>query len=434
LIKNKYILILLIIIIDLFLIDSEINIIPEKMESLLEIFIIVPATILALLFPIFFRDQKEGVIYPRSDTRYVIIYIYLYIIGISLSLFTLIGLFNLTNIIFKINLLFFLNNLLFIPPYLFVVIKRDVVEVIEKIKNSILRDLNPSILMKNQKIDCISFKINELQRIILQALDDHNYSAVEEGINALKNIYIKINKKNKIQFSLWKKIYKFLFRYNFSEHAKVSYSNKILKVLLELGIKCIEKRHVDFSKKIVNIYREISVSKNFIIKDFHFILYLRILGMKAIKNINEEPTDTIINTLAQIGDQYTINRSYLSIPIILKVLQDIAIACSEKKMIHQCQIARTRIIQIARQGNEEIKKEALRRFWVITAYLYVYNNEMEETQYFLETQYRNEFRNEFISAANKAIELLHNEGEWTQKRIVKNFITTSQFFQESKEN
>lgn len=49
------------------------------------------------------------------------------------------------------------------------------------------------------------------------------------------------------------------------------------------------------------------------------------------------------------------------------------------------------------------------------------NPEIEEANYGLEKSLKKEFGNIFVQTIDEAIEMLHIEGEWIKKRILKEF-------------
>ncbi|MBU7043071.1 MAG: hypothetical protein HXS47_05710 [Theionarchaea archaeon] len=405
-------------------------------SSLLSLFIIIHATIAALIFPNYFKRQKEWIIYPKKNSRYVTLYLYMYLLGIILSLFILIGLIKLTEFSFKINLMIFLFNILLIPPYLFLIIKKDTEELIEKITDSILEDLNSFLFKKN--ISQTIFKINELQRIIIQACDNHNYIAVEKGIDNLLKIYIESNKNYGRQDSFFRKIKNMLYHCKINIKTENLLRYEILRCYYEIGERCIQISQKKLLENILKHFKKIflislSPENHQCYVCQNIIFYLIKFGIKGTENHKLTILDKIMNILGFIGDKILIaNSCDISITYVLKGLQDIGVRCCEEKIIHQCKISRNRIIEIARHSDDKIKEETYCRFWIVTAHMYWYIIGYEESNYELEKSMEKEFNSEFLSAIYKAIDLLHKEGEWTQERILKNFIENSLFFQFSK--
>lgn len=78
-------------------------------------------------------------------------------------------------------------------------------------------------------------------------------------------------------------------------------------------------------------------------------------------------------------------------------------------MVHQCATARARLLGIARLGKqleqEDVFHKVLRRFWVVTAYMYINIPEIEEANYELEKRLKKEFGNIFTQKIYEAIKI-----------------------------
>ncbi|MBU7017238.1 MAG: hypothetical protein HXS44_06990 [Theionarchaea archaeon] len=393
-------------------------------------FVKVLATISALIFtiPLFFRRSREGTVYAKSDEKWVIIYLSAFVLGIFSSLLTLLiedgvkfDIFagkeiEIRLILFKVSLFLFLICLIWLIPYLFIFLKRDTITVIRNIRESIIDEFgNISSVGERVQEENLREKINLLERITLQALSNRNYLALDYAIMCFKDI----NSENMRRAETATKI-------------NNSIVKEIMRSLRDLSITCIENKSDEHSRQIGKHMKEIIMNGLRNHKNFEYpnlVLNIEKLGVEAARNHLEETTDEILNSLGQIGDQGI--RTDLQRPpvlAVLKGLQNIGVVCIEEKMIHQCATARTRLLGIARLGDENIGSEALRRFWVITAYLYTIIPEMGEANYELETKLREEFSDIFTKTIDEAIEMLHKEGEWIQKRAVKEFKNTSKLF------
>lgn len=393
------------------------------MESLLELFITALITISSLIFtiPLFLKSSREEVIYPKSDEKYLIGYLFIFLLGIFASLFTLVGIFDLTGSVFKFILVIFLICLILLIPYFFIFLGRNTLKLMGKVKNLIIHELNPiPFISREIRVEDTIEKINDLSRFTLQTLGDHNYIALNNGIDDFMVISKMITQGTKIEPYKGNILIK-----------------EIMRTLRNLSIACIECKSDEYSRKTGKHMCKIITDGLKNQKEFEYlnlVLNVKKLGIEAAKKCLEETTDEILNNLGQIGDQSIKERDILLFPTsaVLKSLQNIGIVCTKEKMIHQCATARTRLLATARLGKqleqEDVLHKALRRFWVVTAYLYIKMPEMEEAKYKLETLLKKEFGSVFIQTIDEAIEMLHTEGEWAQKRIVKKFKNTSKFF------
>ena len=410
---------------------------PERADSnlpdiILITFVKVLATISALIFtiPLFFRRSREGTIYAKSDEKWIIIYLCVFVLGIFASLLTLFiengvefGIFtgeriDIKLILFKMSLFLFLICLIWLIPYLFIFLKRDTIVVIRKVRESIHDELVsiPSVGGRVQEKN-LREKINHLERITLQALSNRNYLALDYAIMCLKDINCEIMRRAETATKINNYIIK-----------------EIMRTFRDLSITCIEYKSDEHSRQIGKHMKEIIMNGLRNRKNFEYpnlVLNIEKLGIEAARKHLEETTDEILNSLGQIGDQGM--KMHLQRPpvlAVLKGLQNIGIVCTEEKMIHQCATARARLLGIARLGNETICREALGRFWVVTAFMYRNIPEMGEANFELETRLREEFGIDFVCAIDEAIEMLHKEGEFMQKRVVKEFRNTFTLFKE----
>lgn len=147
----------------------------QEMESILNNFIIVLTTVSALIFSVFFRSSREGIDYARSDEKYVVDYLCMFVLGIFASLSALVDIIDLTNLVFKFSLILFLDCLILLPSFIFIFIRVDVLKVMGRVKNSILGELDPTpFIGRRIRLENTIEKINDLRRIVLQALSDHN--------------------------------------------------------------------------------------------------------------------------------------------------------------------------------------------------------------------------------------------------------------------
>lgn len=393
------------------------------------IFVTVLPTISALIFPSFFRNSQEGIDYARSDEKYVAGYLCMFILGITLAL---IGVINLTVFMFKISLIIFLDCLLFLPLYIFLFIRVDELRVMKRVKNSIFDELNYIPLIgKRINEEIIKERINDLARITLRALNNHNYVLLDFGIDYFKEINYEIMKRTDhknigiIERTLW------------STKLDIKTVNlltkEIMKIFCQLGILCIERKLDERSRKIGKhmskvITYGIKNQKN--IEYPNLVLCLEKLALAATRNHLEETTDEILNSLGQIGDQSIQNNNLQRSPIlaVLKSLQNIGIACTEEKMTHQCATAKARLLGIAQIWDEPIRSEALKRLWVVISHIYTNIEEAEESNFEFENMLKKRFGNEFMTKIDDAIQMLHKEGEWIQKRTLKEFKNKSGFF------
>ena len=400
----------------------------QEMESLLNNFIIVLATVSALIFPAFFRSSREGIDYARSDEKYIVGYLCMFVLGILISLSALVDIIKLTDLVFKSGLILFLDCLILLPSFIFIFIRVDVLKVMERVKNSILDELNPiPFIGRRVRLESTLEKINDLRRIVFQVLSDHNHIALDYGIKFFKEI------GNEIIGSFP--------RTKISTRIGNLLIREIMRDFRDVGIACVESKFDIYARQIGKYMKKIIMDGLRNQKDFeypNFILCFEKFGIEAAKRHLEETTDEILNSLGQIGDQGMKTRDLQRPPVfaVLKSLQNIGIVCTEEKMVHQCATARARQLGIARFGKqleqENIFHEALKRFWVVTAYMYTNIPEMEETNYELESKLKKEFGSIFIQTIGEAIEMLHNECEWIQKRTVKEFKNTSKFFKNTK--
>lgn len=394
------------------------------MESLLDMFVLALITISALIFtiPLFLKSSREEVIYPKSDEKYLAGYLFIFLLGVFASVFTLVGIIELTVLVFKLILIIFLICLIFLIPYFFIFLGRNTVKLMEKVKKSIINELNPIpfIGRRFQLKDTIE-KINDLSRFTLQALGDHNYIALNKGIDDFMVLSKMVTQGTKI-----------------SHHVRNILIKEIMRTLRDLSIACIDCKSDEYSRKIGKYMCKIIKDGLKIKKNFEYpnlVLHLEKLGIASAKKHLRETTDGILHNLGQIADQSIKKEDLQSPPVfaVLKNLQNIGIVCTEEKMIHQCATVRTRLLEVARLGKqlerEKIFHEALKRFWVVTAHMYTNIPEMEEANYELESKLKKEFGNIFIQTIDETIEMLHIENEWIQKRIVKEFQKYIKIFQ-----
>ena len=434
----------------------------EDGEHMLMDFVVVLATISALIFtiPLFFKNPQQKTIYPKSNEKYVIIYLCMFLSGIFVSLFTLLGINNFLNndkqidlFFFKLSLILFLGCLVWLIPYLFIFIRRDTVKLMEKIKNSILDDLHPIPFIGRIQLESTKEKINDLGRITLQALNDHNYGALENGVTDLRNIgceiirrtesgnvllkrILKILRRSGSGNVLLKRILKILRRNEVNTAIGINLLKEIMRCFRDLGFACVECKSDEYSRRIGKQMSRIIVEGLSSQKGFeygNFISMLEEVGIEATKKHLDKATDQILNSLGKIAD-LSIERSNLQCNLVrpvLKSLQEIGIVCAEEKMVHQCATARTRILGIARLGKqkerEDIFHEALKRFWVVTVYMRT-NIPEKKASYKLEKELKEEFGSIFTCAIDESIKMLHQEGEWIRERVITEFRDTSTFF------
>jgi hypothetical protein len=400
----------------IFIMDEKLS--GEKMNDILRVFVRVLATISAFVFtiPLFLRNSREETVYARSDEKYMIIYFLAFIVGIMCSLcaFFRVGPISVT---FKFSLIIFLSCLIWLIPYLFVLLKRDTRKVIKNNMESILDDLNGNNNKKDgEKI--FKEKIEYMERITLQTLNTHNYLTLDCGIKCFKAIASRITQTPKVT------------------NLENILIKEIMKSFRDLSIACIECKSDEHSRQIGKYMKEIVMDGLQNKQNFEYpnlVLNIEKLGIEAARNHLEETTDEILNSLGQIGNQsiQKDNLQCLPIPAVLKSLQNIGIACTEEKMIHQCATAKTRLLGIAESGDESTRDEALKRLWVVISHIYTNIKAEEESNYEFETMLKKRFGNEFMIKIDDAIQMLHTEGEWVQKRIVREFKDTSQFFEMS---
>ncbi|MGC1120875.1 MAG: hypothetical protein WBA22_07250 [Candidatus Methanofastidiosia archaeon] len=405
---------ILLIYIDIQVMCRELNIIPQNMEFLLSIFATILATISALIFPIFFTNARE-IIYSRRDECYVASYLCIFISGIVVSIFTVVGFFNLNDSVFKVSLIIFLDCLTLLPLYLFTIIKNDAEKVIRRTTNSIFDQLDPILNLGGQgKVEEISEGIGALEKLALKALRNCNYGALEIGVRCLVEIVVKIFRKRRM-----------------SAETKNLLIRKTVRVLKELGIACVESKRDEYARQ-VGKYIKLTIVTGLREKENlgypSLVLDMEKFGIAAAKGNLIETTDEILNSLGSIGDQSTAMNLQLSpILAVLKGLQNIGIVCAEERMVHQCATTRTRIIGIARRGEKPIQEEALRRFWVVTAFMYRNIPEITEANFGLESILRREFGDAFSEQLDRALDMFHKEGEWIRKRVVREFRDSTEF-------
>ncbi|MBU7027830.1 MAG: hypothetical protein HXS48_12915 [Theionarchaea archaeon] len=414
--------------------------ISVQIGSLLNKFIIVLATVSALIFPLFFRSSREGIDYARSDEKYVVGYLCMFILGILVSLFTLVGIIELTDLVFKLSLILFLDCLILLPPFIFIFIRVNILRVMERVRNSILDELDPiPFIRRRVKLEGAKEKINDLKRIILQALSDHNYIALDYGIKRFMEISYEITRKTQTSNGFIKKIIRVFRRTEISTENGNLLVREIMRNFRDLGIACVKDNSDEYARQIGKNMRTIIMNGLDNQKNFeypNFIPHFEKLGIEAARKHLEEATDEILHSLGQIGDRSIKTMDLQRPPIfaVLKSLQNVGIVCAKEKMAHQCATARTRILGIARLGKqgeqENIFHEALKRFWVVTAYMYTNIPEIEEANYKMEKTLKEEFGNIFVQTIDEAIEMLHIESEWEQERIVKEFKSTFEFLRE----
>jgi hypothetical protein len=405
---------IVLIYIDVQVMCRELNIILQNMEFLLSIFATILATISALIFPIFFTNARE-IIYSRRDECYVASYLCIFILGIFISIFAVVGLLNLDDLVFKVCLILFLDCLTLLPLYLFAIIKNDAEKVIRRTTSSIFDQLDPILNIGGQsKVEEISEGISALGKLALKALRSHNYGALEIGVRCIAETDIEIFRKKRM-----------------SAETRDLLVRETIRVLKELGIACVESKRDEYARQVgkyimLTIVTGLREKENLSYPSL--VLDMQKFGIAAAKGNLMETTDEILNSLGRIGDQ-SITMSLQCSPVfaVLKSLQNIGMVCAEEKMIHQCATTRTRIIGIARQGEKPIQEEALRRFWVVTAFMYKDIPEITEANFRLENTLRGEFGDAFSEQLDRALGMLHKEGEWIRKRVVREFKNSTEF-------
>lgn len=395
---------------------------PADPDSLSLNFVVVLATISALIFtiPLFFRSSGEGTIDPKRDDKHVAVYLCAFILGIFVSLFAIfLKDSQMKFLFFKLSIIFFLDCLIWLIPYLLVFLRRDTIKVMKGVRNSILDELKhiPSGGKKDRK-EILKEKMNDLTRITLQALSNHNYIALDYGISCLMDVNCEIMRKTRMTTEIGNILIK-----------------EMMRSFRDLSVACIECKSDEYSRRIGKHMKEIIMDGLRNGKNFEYpnlVLNIEKLGIGAARKHLEETTDEILNSLGKIGDQGIKKRDLQRSPIlaVLKSLQDIGIICTEEKMVHQCATARTRLIGAARLGDNLVRDEALRRFWVITAFMYTNIPEMKETSYELETRLKEEFGRIFTQQIDETIEMLHKESDWIKKQVVREFKNTSEFLKE----
>ena len=376
---------------------------PEKTDDILIVFVKVLATISALIFtiPLFFKKSRENITHDKSDEKWVIIYLCVFVLGIFVSLSALfVESDGIKLIFFKLSLVLFLGCLIWLIPYLFLFLKADVLKVIRAIKKSIIDDLD--FISSNKEYDegNLRKKIDNLERIALQVLNNRDYLALNYSITCLRDINHEIMRRIEITAKIGNLL------------------KEIMRAFRDLSVACIECKSDEYSRQIGKHMKELIMNGLREGKNFEYpnlILNIEKLGTEAAKKHLEETTDEILNSLGQIGDLSMKTRDLQRPPIlaVLKSLQSISIVCTEEKMVHQCATARTRLLGIARlgkqEGRENIFHEALRRFWVVTAYMYTNIPEIEEANYEFEGKLKKEFGGIFEQTIDEAIEMLHIE-------------------------
>ncbi|MBU7013738.1 MAG: hypothetical protein HXS52_02320 [Theionarchaea archaeon] len=421
--------------------------IPYQTDLILIGFIGSLATISALIFtiPLFFRSSREGTIYPGTDENLVICYLLMFILGIFSSLLTLfiekntgvfVGFlgrdFELGLFFFKLSVVIFLICLVWLVPYLFIFLRRDSLKVIAHLRNSILDKVSHVSQRDARRTEeAIKKEINRLERVILQVLSSHNYIALDYGISSLMDITGTIIGKPRKRSRFMRILEKALRESPANNTVGNTLLKEIMRSFRDVSIACIECRSDEYSRRIGKYMKEVIMDGLRTRQNLEYpnlVLNIERLGAQAARNNLEETTDEILNSLGQIGDQsITVDLLRSPIKAVLKGLQEIAIVCTEEKMVCQCATARTRILGIARRGGAPIQEEALRRFWVVTAFMYRNIPEITEASYGLETMLGREFGSLFFEQLNESLEMLHRESEWVRKRIVRVFMNSAEF-------
>jgi hypothetical protein len=421
--------------------------VPERADSILIVFIGTLATISALIFtiPLFFRSSREGTIYPGNDEKLVICYLCVFILGIFFSLLALIVEKNIEFSIaltgtavnsklffFKLSLVIFLICLVWLIPYLFIFLRRDTIKAMAYFRNSIIDKLShiPSNGGGKSK-ETIKREINCLERVILQVLSSHNYMALDYGISSLMEITYKIIGKQEKDNRFIRILDRALRESPVNSEVGNFLLKEIMKSFRDVSVACIECRSDEYSRRIGKYMKKVIIDGLRTEKNLRYpnlVLYIERLGVEAAGSNLEETTDEIINSLGQIGYQ-SIAADLQCSPIlaVLRGLQNIGVVCTEKKMVHQCATTRTRIIEIARLGEKSMQEEALRRFWVVTAFMYRNIPEITEANFRLEMTLRREFGGKFLEQLDRALGMLHKEGEWIRKRVVGEFKCSTEF-------
>ncbi|MBU6998344.1 MAG: hypothetical protein HXS41_05065 [Theionarchaea archaeon] len=421
--------------------------IPYQTDLILVGFIGSLATISALIFtiPLLFRNSREGTIYSRSDENLVICYLCMFILGIFLSLLTLFiendtgffevltgGSFEPEPFFFRLSVAIFLICLVWLIPYLFIFLRRDTIKVMVYLRNSILDNLNHIQRNGGKKLEeTIKKEINRLERIILQVLSSHNYIALDYGISSLVDITGKIIGKPERSSRFIKLMEKAIRQSSINDKVGNSLLKEVMRSLRDVSIACIECRSDEYSRRIGKYMKEVVLDGLRTRRNFEYpnlVLNIEKLGVEAARSNLEETTDEILNSLGQIGDQ-SISLELQRSPIlaVLKGLQDIGVICTKEKMIYQCATARTRMLGIARRGDRSVREEALRRFWVVTAYMYRNVPEIKEANYVLEATLGREFGPMLSEQLDKALDTLHRESDWTGKQVLKDFKNSKEF-------